>query len=224
MDLTGISPLLGPITVRESPLQQSQGQVKQQNPGVDFPAASFFDVFFEIETPLGTLHNKEPIRMQAYDGIDAIPPILRPYIASTPACVTLYNSLNIAVGCIQHAMHIPVPPYEKIVIFTSRPIPPPTPTPTPAPAKTTPTLSAAQEIRCGEVWSYYGSGFTPNGRVFKSFFLPGGVTVTAEWQADGDGKFSGTFNTDCAYQGVMTLSAVDQATGQEARISVNVVP
>ncbi|MBI4570330.1 MAG: prealbumin-like fold domain-containing protein, partial [Chloroflexi bacterium] len=50
------------ITVRESPTRASTGRiVEQQNsqPGtLEFPANSFFDVYFEVVTPAGTFHNE----------------------------------------------------------------------------------------------------------------------------------------------------------------------
>ena len=74
MDLTGnVSSAFGPVHFRESPSRPSLGQIRQQTPGVDFPADSFFDIFFEIDTPIGTFHNEQPLHMQAV--IDAIPPI-----------------------------------------------------------------------------------------------------------------------------------------------------
>ena len=64
MVLTGTLPLLGTITVRvgsDFGLPPSTGAVEEQAPGTDFPADSFFDVFFElIGTPYGPLTNFPP--------------------------------------------------------------------------------------------------------------------------------------------------------------------
>jgi hypothetical protein len=83
MELTGSSSL-GPLTVRagsDCPLcPQSVGEIEENEnntPGeLDLPvegvfpslpgtADSFFDIFFEIDTPFGTLHNDEPMRISA---------------------------------------------------------------------------------------------------------------------------------------------------------------
>src|SRR5207247_10033542 len=72
MDLTGSSSVFGPVHIRESPSRPSLGQIRQQSPGVDFPADSFFDVFAEIDTSMGTLHTNDPIHMQSV--IYCIPP------------------------------------------------------------------------------------------------------------------------------------------------------
>ena len=65
-----------PVKVRVSGSQASTGRIIEQNdsiPGtLEFPADSFFDVFFEIDTPIGTLHNNDPLRLLCK--ISAIPP------------------------------------------------------------------------------------------------------------------------------------------------------
>jgi hypothetical protein len=86
MELSGISTLVGPVTLRlrdpnEDPFRRTTGEIEEgvnNNPGVldlppfvegeeFFPAESFFDVFFEIEIPEAqtTLHNRDPKRMTA---------------------------------------------------------------------------------------------------------------------------------------------------------------
>jgi hypothetical protein len=108
MELSGPASF-GPVIVRESPDKQSTGEVRQQEPGQDFPADSFFDIFVEIELPdLGlTLHNEEGLRMSAelsdlppgdgdsYRGEDDRP---------------LYTPAGLQVGRIVDALHIPNPP------------------------------------------------------------------------------------------------------------------
>ncbi len=74
MSLTGESPF-GPITVTESPTRDSMGMIMdgdRTDDTQDFPADSFFDVFFEIDTLLGRLHNEERARVGT--AIESIPP------------------------------------------------------------------------------------------------------------------------------------------------------
>ena len=62
-------------------------------PATDFPADSFFDVFAVIETPQGTLFNKEPL-LAVGRGILGFPPIaFYPHQSTTPFAVPLF-SLN----------------------------------------------------------------------------------------------------------------------------------
>ena len=62
LNLHGSSPI-GPFMIRESPTRASTGRVTQQALGSDYPADSFFDIFFEIDLPSGgTLHNTQPLR------------------------------------------------------------------------------------------------------------------------------------------------------------------
>jgi hypothetical protein len=126
MDLTGSDSALGPIHVRESPSRPSLGQIRQQSPGTDFPANSFFDIFVEIDTAMGTVHNELPIRMQAV--INAIPPLLTVYIPPNQQDIPLYNSAGQLVGFIKHAVHVVLPPHEIIIVFRNDP--PTTATPT----------------------------------------------------------------------------------------------
>jgi len=73
---TWVDPLLdqGSVTVTrvEKGDQPSLGKIVAQGTGADFPATSFFQVFLKIDTPSGTLHNEEPLRLQTV--INDIPP------------------------------------------------------------------------------------------------------------------------------------------------------
>ena len=103
LDLTGGTTSF-PITVRESPTRESSGIIRQQTPGVDFPADSFFDIFVEIDTPLGVVHNKQPVRLGAV--INAIPPLQAQYIpAETFVGVDLFAADGTRVGILRHAAH-----------------------------------------------------------------------------------------------------------------------
>ena len=132
MDLTGPSPF-GSLHLRESPSRPSLGQIRQQTAGQDFPADSFFDVFVEMETPLGLLHNEQPVRMTA--AIGSLPPILDVY-QQQPGTVPILTENGQVVGQIIHTIHVPLPPKEIIIIFVNHPQPTRTPTATPTPSPT----------------------------------------------------------------------------------------
>jgi hypothetical protein len=79
-----------PITMFEDPAQASLGRVTDTNddPARDFPADSFFDVFFQIETPAGVLPGSppngppgDPVRVE--NSFDTIPPY---QTARNPSC------------------------------------------------------------------------------------------------------------------------------------------
>lgn len=122
MDLVGQSPKLGSIRLRESPTRSSVGTVTQQTPGVDFPANSSFDVFVEIDTALGTLHNKQPIRIQcAASGLRGIPPLFDVFLMPPQmGPIQLYNAQDEPMGSITRAAHLPVPDREYVIIFVNR--------------------------------------------------------------------------------------------------------
>lgn len=144
MNLTGISPS-GPLMVRESPTRPSLGRIVQQAPGIDFAADSFFDVFFDISLDGGQtwLPVQEPVRMEAV--IDAIPPILSFYRSPQPIAVPVIGSDGQVIAVIRHALHIPLPPYEKLIVFVNHK--PKTPTPTHSvPPTRTPTPTATRYI------------------------------------------------------------------------------
>jgi hypothetical protein len=73
MQLTGTATILAdpgcglpagevPVTVFEDPAQASSGKVTDTtpDPATDFPAESFFDIFFQIDTPVGILPGGPP--------------------------------------------------------------------------------------------------------------------------------------------------------------------
>jgi hypothetical protein len=129
------------ITVRESPTRISAGRiVEQQNgtPGtLEFPASSFFNVYFEVVTPAGTFHNVTPgLRMACK--IASIPPygcFYEPPIGSVP----IFHPDEKQAGLLIHASHLPIDPKKDLVIFINAPKRTPTvtpqgPTSTPTPA------------------------------------------------------------------------------------------
>ncbi len=92
------------------------------DPGIDFPAESFFDIFFEIQisgTPLGDvmLLNDEPLRMSSL--IDQIPPDLglTPYESDPAAPVTLLLPAGQPVGVVFFAKHTPEPGTIVLLVF-----------------------------------------------------------------------------------------------------------
>ena len=120
MELSGTS-LLGPIFVYESPTLDSTGLIEEQTnstPGtLEFPADSFFDIFFEIDLPdLGmTLHNNDPFHIECK--IDEIPPVLCIYQPPVTDPIVLYNADQVKIATIVHGLHIPLPPNEVLVVF-----------------------------------------------------------------------------------------------------------
>jgi hypothetical protein len=116
MSLTGMSTHIGPITIIESPSETSNGTIRQETSGVDFPADSFFDVFVEIQTtlpfPMNTLHNDDPCFVNAT--IYSIPPWEVNY-TGPPEPVPLKDEQNNTVAFIRHVSH-EIPPAHDIAI------------------------------------------------------------------------------------------------------------
>jgi hypothetical protein len=117
MTLTGFDPTLGSVTLRESPTQDSIGQVQESKAGGQaFPAQSFFDVFVEIDLEhIGTLHNQSPMRMKNA-GILGIPPIGSEYRPPTGyGPVQLFDGSNNVVACLVHVSHVPEDPSHVLL-------------------------------------------------------------------------------------------------------------
>jgi len=109
-------------SIRLSDMHPSTGQiVGSPDPGTDFPAESFFDVFVEIDIPAMSamgLSHVEPIRLESL-GIDQIPPLGATF--ETPdewPGVELLNSFGERTGyLIRRVVHIlPPPPPEWEVV------------------------------------------------------------------------------------------------------------
>jgi hypothetical protein len=136
LQLTG-----GGVTVRLAPAPASTGLIEEQHNTtsgtLDFPANSFFDVFFQVDVNGLTLHNATPLHVQCK--ITEIPPYKCLYFPSISDPILLLNSDGVKVGELLHGLHIPIPPNEKIVIFSNRPKG--TTTPTPTPSTGTPTVT-----------------------------------------------------------------------------------
>ena len=115
MELTGTASF-GSLTVRLNPDESPTGMVEQQQPGKDFPADSFFDVFVQVELPsanggsnvIGL--NEEPLRMEAE--LTNLPPGEGDeYRTAGGEAVPLVsvNDATLRLGRIVDALHIPNP-------------------------------------------------------------------------------------------------------------------
>ena len=99
LNLTGDSDT-GPVTVTVSETLESIGELRSLQPPPDqFPASSFFDVFFETEVPASpqgslTFHNEEPVHLVPMEnGVEVSlsewPPVGVTYAATLDPCVQL---------------------------------------------------------------------------------------------------------------------------------------
>ena len=114
LELSGMSPTLGPVVVRQSPDLPSLGEVRQQEPGEDFPADSFFDIFVEIDLPdLGIIAvNQDPLVLEAT--LTDLPPAEGDeYRGANGEPLPIYSESGIQIGRIVDALHIPEPPPEE---------------------------------------------------------------------------------------------------------------
>ena len=131
LDLAGTSAALGDIHVTLASRPDSTGKItEQQNSSaeLDFPADSFFDIFFEVELDGATLHNEEPLHLECK--IEEIPPEFCAYEPPIPEPIQLFNDDGVKVAFIDHAMHIPLPPNGRLVVFENEFKDDVTPTPT----------------------------------------------------------------------------------------------
>jgi hypothetical protein len=99
MTLTGMSVHLGWITIVETSSKTSSGSIQQVTSGIDYPATSFFDVYFEFQIlSLNiTLHNEDSMHINAT--ISSIPPWGATYVGP-PTPVLLKDELDNTVGSI----------------------------------------------------------------------------------------------------------------------------
>ncbi|MEQ9237416.1 PEP-CTERM sorting domain-containing protein [Coleofasciculus sp. E2-BRE-01] len=78
-------------------------------------AISYFDIFFEIDSSLGKLHNKVPLRQSAM--INRVPPIGIDYTHNIPNPISLFNENDDEVARLVNATHTPAP--EPLTILGS---------------------------------------------------------------------------------------------------------
>jgi PKD repeat protein len=102
LELTGVS-CLGPVGVHLNPLFPALGVVQQQDPSSCFPLPSSINAFLIIELPGLTLHNPQPILLNA--AVTAIPPYGDPHLSAGP--VTLHDPQNAPVGTLEQAIYTP---------------------------------------------------------------------------------------------------------------------
>ena len=90
MNLSGYHPDLGPVRISLSETRPSQGRIKEQTPGNNFPADAFSDIFYVVEAfgqpPMG---NCSAERLQVPGGIDELPFSPRAVFEGAPAPIQL---------------------------------------------------------------------------------------------------------------------------------------
>jgi hypothetical protein len=103
------------ITVLEDPAQQTLGKVNDTNsdPAVDFPAQSFFDVFFLVNTPAGLLPGGPP------NGMAGQPVRVTNEIATIPPYHSGNNPLCYQVPGLNHE-HCPKAPPDHFACYTGK--------------------------------------------------------------------------------------------------------
>ncbi|MCK4539108.1 MAG: T9SS type A sorting domain-containing protein [Candidatus Krumholzibacteria bacterium] len=88
------------ISFQQHPSLPSPGKVEFPGPGADFPAESFFDVYFEVTIPdlmpMDTLHTIVPIHIS--DIIDEMTPYFSPHIMTPPGAIILYDQWDTPRG------------------------------------------------------------------------------------------------------------------------------
>lgn len=63
----------GDIRISETTVRLNPGTLTQERPGEDFPAAFELKRYISVETPIGLLHNEDPIMIEAT--LTSIPPV-----------------------------------------------------------------------------------------------------------------------------------------------------
>ena len=104
MNLAGTSVYIGPLTIVQSPSMASTGYIQERTSGTWYPADSFFYVFIDIHTGVGTFHNDDPAQMST---TLYYPPGIPPWeaIYSGQNNVTLKNQQGIPIGFMLHVIH-----------------------------------------------------------------------------------------------------------------------
>jgi hypothetical protein len=100
MDLSGHCPPLGGDVHVKSRGDPSTGKIIDLNPlpAQDFPAESFFDVYFTIGGGGGGYHTEEEMELTATAPIHQLPPPAADYEENSPSPVYLYNEDGEIVG------------------------------------------------------------------------------------------------------------------------------
>jgi hypothetical protein len=102
-----------PVTVFENPIMSSLGRVTSQAPGADFPADSFFDVFFEVDIGARVLPGGPP------NGPVGDPVRVTNEIRTLPPYHTDRNPLCYRVQGLAHE-HCPKAPPDHLKCYSGR--------------------------------------------------------------------------------------------------------
>jgi PKD repeat protein len=107
LSLNGVS-CLGPVTVHLNPQFPSMGSAQQQDPTACYPLPSTLNAFLVIEVAGLTLHNPQPLLLNA--ALTGIPPYGDLHLSAGP--VTLHDPQNAPVGTINEARYTPQFPFD----------------------------------------------------------------------------------------------------------------
>jgi len=98
LNLTGVSPLdIGRVALATDP-SVSSGEIKQKLTNHDFPAESFFGVYFLLDFNGEDLHTAAPVHLQNVSDTQSIPFTRLPSAAMQPTPPEVYNSFTSGVG------------------------------------------------------------------------------------------------------------------------------
>ncbi len=130
MDLTAPNPLgKGTLRLRESPTRPSTGRIVEEAAGENFPADSFFDIFFEMDLPSGgSVQSFTPTHISK-TGITQIPSIGEIHSDNGTDTELKVEPAGPTLARIRRIWWVPIPWYEYVLIYINNP-PKPTPTPT----------------------------------------------------------------------------------------------
>ena len=92
--------ITGPVVITQSTITQSLGEIRSNQPGQDWPASTYLDVFVEVAAPASpgdtiSKHNIEPIHaLPTFGGaelpISSWPPADIPWEADLSPCISLH--------------------------------------------------------------------------------------------------------------------------------------
>ncbi|MCG3200007.1 MAG: hypothetical protein GHCLOJNM_04536 [bacterium] len=144
MDLVGSNPFgTGQLRLRESPTLQSLGRLEGLDPGHDFPADSFFDIFVEVDLPgTGYISNVSAVHLSKPD-VTAYPPIGEMHLDSgVDVELSQDTKGRTTVAVARKFWWWWLPWYEYYIPYINVP---PKPTPTPSPSATATPSGTATE-------------------------------------------------------------------------------
>ena len=101
--LLGGNSITGPVTISQSATFQSLGEIRADQPGQDWPASAYLDIFVDVSAPASpegtiTKHNEDAIRVVPMVGSSPVsisnwPPLAVPWQADLSPCVSLLPTL-----------------------------------------------------------------------------------------------------------------------------------